>query len=326
MKRIALLATITALASAGLVGTAVAAPPPVDVWPDAGEAGTTVEVQVWGMTADSEFEVHGEALDGPLLGSGRTDSDGYGSVMAVIPSSAAEGGYDIEICEVSYVACTDTWSDFWVGRSAVFTVEPPAPTTTGIPEVRLHPATGQAGSVTRVFVSGFTPDAEFEVHGGDHGSGRIADGVPGLSETGEAELDLTIPADAAPGPFTVAVCEVTYVDCAETGNDFWVGASAGFTVEEPASPPTTEVEPEEPVAETEPAPTTTSAPTAPTVAPEITTTTVAAVGATEPVAFPAFQQETETSGSGPWWFLVLAAALGAGVLGLLVGRRLDERE
>ncbi len=332
MKRIALLGTITVLLLAGLATTAQAGPPPIDVWPNVGQVGTATDVQVWGMTPHSDFEVYGETVGGTFLGSGISDEYGYGYVEIVIPWTAAEGAYAIEVCEVSYVACTDTWSDFWVGRSAIFTVEPPPPTTTGIPEIRLEPATGAAGTVVTVYVSGFTPGADVEAHGGDYGAGTMTGGPPSLNSIGEAVFTAQIPPGAAAGTFTVAVCEVTYVDCADTINDFWVGASAGFAVVAPPPPPTIEA----------PATTTTTVPaTTTTTVPVTTTTTVAATttAAATPeviptpqpplagegsVAFPAFEDTSQESGSGLWWLILIG--LGAGVIGLLVGRRLQQQD
>ncbi len=65
------------------------------------------------------------ALDGPLLGWGTTSGTGGVNVSITIPEGTPLGESPVAICETTYVACTDTWSEFWVGgTTATFTVTP----------------------------------------------------------------------------------------------------------------------------------------------------------------------------------------------------------
>ena len=329
MKRIATLSTVLAILTLGLAIPAQAATADASAWPSFGEAGTAVEVNISGFSPESTFEVHLASLDGPLLGSGVTSAAGEGSVGVTIPWSAGEGLFNLEVCETTFVACTDTWSDFWVGATATFLVLAPPPTTTGIPEILLEPAMGEAGSTTAVSISGFTPDSTFEVHLGEWCCGLLGSGMS--NGVGEAAILVRIPDDAVDGEWTVGVCETQFVACADWTSDFWVGASASFTVVAPPAPPVTSP----PTTE---APTaTTEAPTPTTEAPTATTTTIAATGETTPtpttmvplvaadegvVALPSLRENASDSGSDVWWFLLIF--LGTVVIGMLLAWTLRE--
>ncbi len=321
MRRFAVLSTVMgvflvvpAVAVSALIPAAAASPP-------FGGVGTAIVLSISDFTPGSTFEVHGQTFDGPLLGTGTTSAGGEGEVGVTIPSSASEGEYTLAVCEITYVACTDTTNDFWVGATATFTVIPPPPTTTGIPEVLLEPDTGEAGSTTTVSISGFTPDSTFEVHIGDLCCGLLGSGTS--NGVGEAAILVRIPDGLAGGELTISVCETQFVACTDWTSDFWVGATAPFTVVAP--PPTT----------TE-APTTTStggaeATTATTGAAETTTTTTdIATTSTGPVdpadpdsATPIFGDDVDDSSSGPWW--VIAVVFGSILFGFLIARRVGDR-
>lgn len=308
MKRITTMATILAILVLGPAAAVVAGPPPALVWPDSGQPGGRVTVDTYGFTSGSTFEVHGGDFDGPLLGTAANDGDGHGSVEITIPSGVAVGEYTLAVCEVTYVACTDTWSDFWIGATTVFTVEPPPPTTTGIPLVILGPDSGEAGSSSMVSISGFTPDSRFEVHIGDYSTGPIGSGA--TDAIGEAEVSIVIPATAEAGALTVGVCETQFVLCTDTWSDFWVGGSATFDVAAPPPPPST-------TTTTTVAPTTTTAaPTTTTAAPPSTVaaatpvpTTIAATPTDDGVvALPAIPESTHRSAL-VFWLVALITFL-----------------
>ena len=322
MKRIATISTVLAVLTLGLATPALAATANASASPSFGQAGTAIDLDISGFTPGSTFEVHGETVDGPLLSSGTTSAAGEGSVGVTIPWSAAEGEYTLAVCETTFVACTDTWSDFWVGATATFLVLPAPPTTTGIPEVLLEPDTGEAGSTTTVSISGFTPDSTFEVHIGELGSGLLGSGTS--NAIGEGAVLVRLPDGVTEGEWTIGVCETQFVACNDWTSDFWVGAAAAFTVVAPPPPaPTTT--------------TTTVAPTATTEAPATITTTTAATVADTPIvtttaptvfvdegilALPILQENSGDSGSDLWWFLLIF--LGAVVIGFLLAWTLRE--
>ena len=328
MKRIATLSTVLAILTLGLAIPAQAATADASAWPSFGEAGTAVEVNISGFSPESTFEVHLASLDGPLLGSGVTSAAGEGSVGVTIPWSAGEGLFNLEVCETTFVACTDTWSDFWVGATATFLVLAPPPTTTGIPEILLEPAMGEAGSTTTVSISGFTPDSTFEVHVGDLCCGLLGSGTS--NDVGEAAILVRIPDGVPVGELTISVCETEFVACTDWSSDFWVGATAPFTVVAPPPPATTTTTTEAPTATTEAptptaeAPTATTTTVAPTVETTPTPTTMAPVVAADEgvVALPILQESAGDSGSNLWWLVLIF--LGAAVIGLLLAWTLQE--
>lgn len=322
MKRTTTISTVLAILTLGLALPAQAASTNASAWPSFGEAGTAIEVNISGFTPGSTFEVHLAALDGPLLGSGTSSSAGEGSIGVTIPWSVGEGLFNIEVCETTFVACTDTWSDFWVGATATVLVLAPPPTTTGIPEVVLEPDSGEAGSTTTVSISGFTPDSTFEVHIGELGSGLLGSGTS--NAIGEGAVLVRLPDGVTAGEWTIGVCETQFVACNDWTSDFWVGATAAFTVIVPPPPTTTTTTTEAPTATTEaPTPTTeapaTTTPTTLTIAEDtpMVTMTTPAVSVDEGIqALPILQERTGDSGSGVWWFLLIF--LGAVVIGMLL--------
>ncbi len=336
MKRIATVSTVLAILTLGLATPAQAAPVAVWTSPSSGEAGSTIDVNVAVFTPGSTVEVHAGTFDGPLLGLGTTDSAGEGSVGITIPWGAPEGFYTLAVCETTFVACTDTWSDFWLGATTTFFVTPPAPTTTGIPEILLEPDTGEAGSTTTVSISGFTPNSTFEINLGEWCCALVGSGT--TNGVGEAAVLVRIPDGIPEGELTITVCETQFVACHDTTSDFWVGLWTFFSVTVPDPPPS-----EPPPA---PAPTdTTAAPTPPIAAPATTTTTAApatttttvaeaapvvrtatpGVGAdNDVVALPILQEPVGDSGSDLWWLLLVV--LGTGLIGALLAWTLQEED
>lgn len=143
---------VAAILSSGILAIAPAAAlaPAVTLLPTAGPAGSEITVGVSDFTTLSTFEVHAGDFDGPLLGTGETDTAREGAIAVTIPPGTPAGALTIAVCEVEFVPCSDTNNEFWVGATASFTVTPPPTTATTstipvtlatLPPVTLPPVT-----------------------------------------------------------------------------------------------------------------------------------------------------------------------------------------